>query len=751
MMDMSALKLQWLPLALVCLSASAQDQWAIVVQAVAGVRSPDSFVLVATDPGFGFQWFGEDALGATNGKELILMAPARNVADTLVRDHGWQCWALFDPSGQMLDEGRGLPRPAAIRERMLQAGWRPLREALKAHLHDHPEDGQGWLELAFDVARQARTAKEVGTLSATLLQSIREELLPCLRALREIPGTAETWGDPGNALFRSLFRAIWIAELDQDPEIGDAIHRLADKFPDLIAVDPEKEILWHARSYMLRSSTEQDQDAAIRFALSLEGVPGRPWPPPFYAFWMRNWYRKDPETMVRKGSELLEHNLEPTMVRRLGKPHVYQMLKAWGGLHLEGLLLQKRIAEALSYMGWLRSQAGNQWVDLSNGLRGNLVPTEEDKKGNFDPKPMPLFTTEERGLLQNALAEAPLPSPTLPKVVPLRLAPIEIHEPADWSLPDWLLLQKSPVFETWDTSELIWTPLRHEEVQSLLSSHDWQDGPRWVLLQGEELLATGPGIPNAEKLEDSLRAQARPRLDILSDFIKTHPDRLDARRERMEFLRPRLPNPRLESLFLQDCEALNSPIGSLPFQPEAGLWGPAAKRICTRLAEKLQSWPFSADDWRAYAEWSGLDSRSPRPAMLLSDLDSWPCQAFARLPGPIPGKASLEVMRSLLSTGRPEEADAWAQVLWEKGLKDWLVQWEKLAPRSSKDKDEKGHVKKGQVEGPYDYRASEVNGILAYWGKALIAERNAKRVATVKQGLEDIHPRLAEMISGIAK
>jgi hypothetical protein len=618
-----------------------------------------------------------------------------------------------------------------------------LREILKAHLHDHPEDGQGWLELAFDVARQARTAKEVGTLGASLLKSVREELLPCLRALREVPGTAEAWGDASTALFRPLFRAIWIAELDQDPEIGDVIRHLADRFPDLIAMDPEKEILWHAQGYMLRSTLAQDPDAPLRFALSLEGVPGRPWPPPFYADWMWDWYRKDPETMARKGSELLEHNLEPAMVRRLGKPHVYRMLEAWGGLHLEGLLLQKRIDEALSYIGWLRSQSGNQWGDLSAKLRRDLVPTEEDKKGHLDPEPMPMFTAEQRASLQSALAEVPLPNTTLSKVVPLRLVLLEIHEPTDWSLPDWLQLQKSPVFDVWDPSELIWTPLRHEEAQALLSRHDWQDGPRWVLLQGEELLATGPGLPPAEKLDDALRAQAIPHLDTLNAFIKTHPARLDARRERMELLRPRLPNPGLEPLFLQDCEAMSSPIGSLPFRPELARWGPVAKRICARLAEQLQHWPFSTNDWQAYAEWSGLDNRSPRSAMLLSDLDPWPRQAFTRLPGPIPSTASLAVMRSLLSAGRPEEADAWMQVLWEKGLKDWLVRWVKLPALPGKGRD-----KKAQVEGQYDYRASEVNALLASWGKALIAAKNAKRVAAVKQELNEVQPGLAGLLSG---
>jgi hypothetical protein len=131
---MSSLPLHWLSLALVCLSAPAQDPWVSVTQAVAGARSPDSFVLVATDPGFGFQWFMEDALGATYGKELILMTPAKDVVDNLVRDKGGQCWALFDPSGQMLDEGRGLPRPAAIRERMLQAGWRPFQYHVRTRL-----------------------------------------------------------------------------------------------------------------------------------------------------------------------------------------------------------------------------------------------------------------------------------------------------------------------------------------------------------------------------------------------------------------------------------------------------------------------------------------------------------------------------------------------------------------------------------------------------------------------------------------
>ena len=132
--------------------------------------------------------------------------------------------------------------------------------------------------------------------------------------------------------------------------------------------------------------------------------------------------------------------------------------------------------------------------------------------------------------------------------------------------------------------------------------------------------------------------------------------------------------------------------------------------------------------------------------MLLSDLDPWPRQAFTRLPGPIPSTASLAVMRSLLSAGRSQEADAWMQVLWEKGLKDWLVRWVKLPTLLRKDQDKKGHV-----EGQYDYRASEVNALLASWGKALIAAKNAKRVAAVKQELNEVQPGLAELLSGHVK
>jgi hypothetical protein len=712
-------------LARVCLHSPAQDAWAPITRSIAAAQAPDAFVLVATEPALTRAWFGEDPFGLASRRQLVLAVLDAAGLGALRQLHGGPGWALFDPDGILLADGTGRPTPRQIRERMEQAGWKPLRESLRLHLRDHPEDGQAWLESALDLAAYAVSAKNAGTLGQEAIQRTRAELLPCLRALAEMPGVEAIQSEPDTSQFRATLFFLRQAGLVQDPEIGADIRRLAERFPELIERDPEQEALWNARGW-LHPEDPADPDALVRFARGLEGVPGRPWPPPLFAFWMRTWDRSDPEAMAREGGTLMERNLDPFMVQRLGRAHVNRTLDTWGSLRLEGLLLLKHNEEALGWLEALRGQAGAHWPALAARIQGNLMPGEKKEQDHADPMPMPPLSQEQAAAFRRILASPAPGDPPLARLVPLRPVVLEGIPPIRWGQ-----LQIDPGFDAWDPAELAWTPLSQEEARSLKAGRDWPAGPRWALLQGDQLLATGPGLPTAATLDSALRAAATPRLETLGTFIKAHPDRLDARRERLDLIRPRLPNPRLEKLFLDDCETLHGSIGTLPFQPDPGSWRLPAKRNSTWLADRLQHGPVGTEDWRAYAQWSALDPEAPRPLAILTHLEPWPYQSFLPLPGPIPGSASKAVLETLLAAGRREEADAWCQRLWEHGLQSFLEHWVKLPPQAEAVQD----------ESLFGQRIAEAQQILALWGKALTGR--SPRAEAVRRQLETVKPGLA--------
>jgi hypothetical protein len=121
---------------------------------------------------------------------------------------------------------------------------------------------------------------------------------------------------------------------------------------------------------------------------------------------------------------------------------------------------------------------------------------------------------------------------------------------------------------------------------------------------------------------------------------------------------------------------------------------------------------------------------------VLTSLEPWPYQSFVPLPGPIPGATSKAVLETLLAAGRREEADAWCQRLWDKGLQGLLERWVKLPPRPGAGKDANF----------LDQRIAEAKQILGLWGKALAGRPT--RSEAVRLQLEALKPGLAALLGG---
>ncbi|MDP2877696.1 MAG: hypothetical protein Q8O00_16015, partial [Holophaga sp.] len=403
-----------------------------------------------------------------------------------------------------------------------------------------------------------------------------------------------------------------------------------------------------------------------------------------------------------------------------------------GSVQLQSLLMQRKGEDAIALLASLRVQAGKGWPQVAARLReaiGEISQQSDDKEIKDDHRLVPKKLEES---LRQAFREPPAPDPLPPESGLLRLALLE----GNTDRLAWGKLQIHPALVPWDASELSWQPLSKAEAARLREQKDWPQGQRWVLMQRDHVLASGPGLPTAAIMEAALRGQGTPQLDALDAFIKTHPQRLDGRRARLESIRLRLPNPHLERRFLEDLVVSGEPLGALPFEPNPEIWVPAAKRVCQQTSEQLRNWPFGTTAWASYASWSSLDARIPRPAALLATLDTWPRQVGVRLPGPIPSAASAAVMRVLREQRRYEELGAWVEVLWERGLKEWLVQWASLpSPR-----------KLGQFSS-LDSAAPHVKRLLAAWGEALTKQGQKARLASLRTELDALRPGLSALLS----
>ncbi len=721
-------------------SAQAQDPWGSVHQMVVDVRAPEAFKLVVTDTRLSFAWYGEHPLGAADGRELRQLSAEKGKAgEALTNIMKGPGWALFGPSDTRLAEGAGHPTPEGIQSLMEEAGWKPLREGLKAHLRLHPDDGQAWMELAFDLSRQASSAKISGTLAKPLGVSLRNELLPCLQRIAEIPSAGDIWREPYPQPFALMLLYLKFTEMDQDPELKQSARQLQASIPKLIAQDPEAEALWQVLDWT-NNPEEADFGIASKRNLfaSLEGVPGHPWPPLFLASYLNSFYiypLNQLEEAYRVAEAAIATSQALWMTGRLGRAHVVQNLGAWGTAQFDSLLLQGKVEEAMTLASSLRTQAGKGWPEISTRLGNSLedhVRYEEEHKSKGEVLQL---NSQQQETLRRALHEPPTADPPAPEHAPLRLALLEnAADPLAWGR-----LQIHPIFAPWGPAELSWQPLTKLMATRLRERYIWPQGQRWLLLQKDQVLASGPGLPKAEVLESTLRSQGVPELEQLSAFIKAHPERLDAHRARLELLRPRLPNPALEGLFLEDLEVTEEPPGSLPFEPDFAVWGPVARRLCTQTSERIRHWPFNASAWACYASWSLLDPRIQRPAALLSTLETWPHQRGLRVPGPIPLVASKAVMGVFRSQERHQDLDAWMQVLWERGLKAWVTQWASLPPLGKK------------AEGvSLDRAALDVKQMLAAWGDALAKQGQKARLAALRQDLENIRNGLSALLQGSA-
>ncbi|HLO67134.1 MAG TPA: hypothetical protein VK188_08965 [Holophaga sp.] len=702
---------------LAALTARADDPWALVDQeALRG--HPESFQLVQSITNQGTDWvLGTSLAGVLNQDLRVALSP--EAVSAMERALKGQGWALYAPGGARLGEGKGAPDANRIRALMEATGWQPMKERIRAHLREHPEDGEALDSLLSSLTWELGSSRQPdpGGKGFRFPEALKAELADAMGAMLKVYRQA-----PIN--FDSPFQGAFPL-LATDPALSTAWNGWREALLERAAADPEEGAYWNW------IPTGPELEPFWRQASGLEPVPGAPWPPQAFTQLLEARFEGQPAQLAEETGRAMEALLTPDLEARYGRVHRIRTLYMWAPLRMDALLRTGNLDAAITFAGWVRARCGAPWSAISQVI-GERCALQDWEGGLAQWTRKYNLGAKEREALRQALKVPPLAEPPAPRTTPLRLAAIGLRDPLAWGR-----LQIHRNLKPWGPEELVWTPLGRDEAEALARTRDWPPGPRWVLLRGEEVLDTGTRL-TAEALESALRGQGRPRLEALDAFIREHPERLDARRERMAWVRTRLPDPDLEPRFLEDALAGNFPLGRLSFKPKGEAWEKTAAALCTRMSAFLEHWYATSYVWRVYTEWSALAPRAPGPAALLQGTATWPYLRHQPVPGPVPPAITSTVLQVLADQGRHAEIDAWMEEIWGRGLLTWLEVWARA-----------GNVRPvpGGRRSMLDGQMGAIRVWMAHWGKALRTFPDPRRLEDARMRLDAVRQGLGGLLS----
>lgn len=660
-------------LILVALPTAAQDAWA---QRVAGHRARQRpgaevfLLLVPRAPAFRGTWDTDgDLAGLLASGDLQAGGFGAGQAEALATSRGWgpePHWVLLSPTGDLLASGDRAPEAAALLDAIRTTGWRPRTERRARFLMEHPDQGDARMEAlmeALDVAiaplfRRAEGSGEAAGSPGAKAQSEVDRtawarVAEALQALRDVPGWT---GHPQVA--EAAFRLGWgrsvVAELLEGP--------LAATRQDLeaaLAQRPGSQELWRAWGLVAAG----DPGARPEELLSrLEPGPGQARYPAAAAGPLRMVAAQREDWAALE--QLTARALEGAWPTGAGWPsgelkERQTLLAAWVPARAAALTALGRVREVGELLERSRSLVGGSWGRLLRNLRPVLLV----------PGPAQEGMESMRGLFRQK--DLPDP-PTLPDPLPPRLALIGV--PA-WKAA-WVRLGRHETFDAFLPGELAWIDLSPDAEATLRRSRGWDATPRWVLLRGEEVAASGTELPDAGALGALVRGERLPLLERLNAFVAAHPDHLEAREALVEALRGRMPHLRMEVQLLDQARRTLTPFhpgegipltGVDDWTPLPELWTSAARRTLPLVEEGLRRWPEALDRWQAWLDWASLHPAKPDPGALLDTLALWRTRANGGS-GPVPDAVAVAVARHLKAAGRWEALAGWCRRLWDGGL-----------------------------------------------------------------------------------
>ncbi len=617
------------------------------------------------------------AVGGGWGLEVLNPAQAQDLKGALGAD-----WALLGPAGDVAGKGRGVPTGERLLAALHARGARARWEEREAFLHEHPGQGDALLEdlaLAMNLLRARLAALDAqgriqvplwhpvpgpapaddrialaGSGADALAGELYREAEDAFRRLTRAPG----WHLEASAIVARLGSI----QLGQSSGWRDLFAQVAEDLEPRVAADPRNGGLLRLWMTCLEGAGRLPETLSGRFT----APPGSVWPrAEDLTSLLEPFRRRRDFTAVAR---LLE-DLTPA-----GPPEPLAP-KGWEAYcDLRSALLANQAVNSASQGAWDQARAAMDEASAWGG--SHAVRTAFLARGHLDTTADPgawrrlLFARDEVRHRRPPMPEQP---------PPLRLALL--------GLPPWLLrwtaLREAPELAAWSPSELRWEipgPRAHAEARA---RHGWDARPRWALLRGEELLASGDALPAPQALAAELAAHGTPLLERLRRLLSAEPGHEGARRARFRLLLARMPERGLEPELAGDAaEALlELPFGpDAPWKPDPDLWGAAAQAVLPRLEERLRTWPRDAGLWKAWIAWSRFHPGRPSLLALAEDLPHWSPGADwrAALPYPVLRRVAAELRRQ----GAFPQMRAWFQAAWDRldqrparDLRPWERRW----------------------------------------------------------------------------
>lgn len=630
------------------------------------VRAEDTSAFVA-------QW-DEDALRLRFDGQLYRTVLGPQTAARLWKARGWGNgigWILVDDRGAELDAGTGALYGTRALAVLRDKGLVPRWEARRAFLKEHPENGEAWAEEVFRCLR-------IALFHMNALERQGKAVRGAATMLNEIGGLTLTEPDPearerlADLIFGELASALegatsvpdwWRSERDasillviggaqESPRMRDVCSRLAADLEEASARGEGGHRVENQLAQFRSAAGRPLRDLPDRVALPDQDLPASML---FLACLGTREAAEDWEGMLAfldNPAFLGEGEVRSSAAWefRCGAKSLIAAMK------VRPLLELGRTREAREAIADARSWGGEKGPGTY--LRYLMGPKVMDQT-----------------LFKEAMEEPVRPRPPMPPLPPApRLA--LLGAPA-W-LKDWEAVRASEALLPWSRAELAWTTLAPAEAEALRARMGWGPEPRWVLLLGEESVASGTGCPVPGLLAGILERERPSALQRLDRILERHPGHLGVRRARLALLKARMPEPRLERVLAEDARAAFQPeeftfqdypldFGpNAPWKPDPALWQWSAQQVLPRLETLLRSWPNQQAVWKAWLAWSRFHPDHPSVVAFSGTLTLWTSRERWM------GGLSLEVLQAVTEELRRDrnypELVRWLDAAWQARL-----------------------------------------------------------------------------------
>lgn len=663
------------------ISAFGQDAWSLFLekrQSLDPLSTPWTLAIRPNDAQEN-RWREDDELvKLVVCRDLQIERMESPVSDALWKTRNWgkeEHWILLDPTGKVTADGLDFPKPKAILEQFEKAKYISHWERRKAFLQQNPHQGEAWLEQLnaawrLSVQRILRM-EDAGTFFRLPDEGVDEaNRRSAQSALKQILEGSEAeakadqiFAEVAEALealtlmpdgYKEIALGAWTEELVyQDarlatlsPKTRKALLKLQEDLEFALRREPSR---LEMSAGMLFMRLQQVISPLPNYALprGITALPGQDWPSQDFieAVCRMIGERQDWVGMLSFLSAIPERNLlRPLTLEQWNTRRERRVLitlhRAWAfGKREQWEDVRSALREA-------RRHAGPEWnmgeiQQAVKDLQQRLPELRRERLESFRPL---LFGQGDVW-------------PPKPEAWPM-LRLILLNQPEDSRALD--PIQNAPALAQWGPDELRFE--RSRKDPGLCERFGWGDESRWVLLSGNELVATDTEALTPETLQMHLNAVGPSRLSELDQLIQSDSEQLDLRRERYRVLQSRMPNKALEERMAEDARlafiALDfSP--STPWKPDEAIWSEASVHLHGNLENALRRWPSRESFWRTWVSWAPFHPHQPSAIQLLQQTALWGDKVnwTARMPKEVHEAVLSELRRQR----RWEEMRVWFQ------------------------------------------------------------------------------------------